>query len=582
MKCCEIFDDKSKSYSKNNDVLKIFTNEWGKSNNFFYFIPREIENNKSKLRKKYLEYINSIDDVKLFGQEIHNFFKIGSISYYYLSRNKEKSIYNSNGILDSIKFFSIIRILEEKKIKKVIFNSCNKNLKKTLILYCLQKNIFFENKMSNFHFHFNDVGRKLVLFLNTILQIRVYLKKEIYINNAEVHFFSYFLKFENIKKKLITQGYWGNLFSSVQKNKIKTQINYVFNKDKSFTINSARAFLFNKNNKIIENRILNSKISLQNFIKLIFYYSVLLFKSFFITKKIFKKNDINLYYFLKDDLYSSLRGATCVKNLFFNFCIKEFFYKKKKIKYGFYLFENQFWEKLINFYWKKNNHGELIAVKHSAIGFWDFRFCFDVNKKYLPNRMFSNSKYNSKLFSDMNFGKKVVKINEVSSLNYIKSNKRKKKNVENKILIVGDINFNSTMKLIKLSLNLLSYNKNIKLFLKPHPANIDKFRNKIPGIQVVQKLDLNNYGVATFTSTTSAYLDAAKENIKVCVYLDGENFNSCMNTNISGHNYFYDKISLIKIMDKKQKNIKFYYFNSNSNSLTWNTILKKIYNNKII
>ena len=44
---------------------------------------------------------------------------------------------------------------------------------------------------------------------------------------------------------------------------------------------------------------------------------------------------------------------------------------------GFYLCENQGWERAFIHAWRKHGHGELTAVPHSTVRFWDLRYFAD-------------------------------------------------------------------------------------------------------------------------------------------------------------------------------------------------------------
>jgi surface carbohydrate biosynthesis protein (TIGR04326 family) len=300
-----------------------------------------------------------------------------------------------------------------------------------------------------------------------------------------------------------------------------------------------------------------------------------------IRKKIFQQNDINLYYYLKDDLHRSLRGTLCLKNLFFNFCIKEFFSNKKKIKIGFYLFENLFWEKLINFYWNKYKHGKLIAVMHNSIGFWDLRYHLNDQKKYLPNLIFSNSKYNKKIFIDINLKKRLPKIVQVNTLNYAKNIKKTKySNKKYKILIVGDIKPGNTKKLLDIIFSVTGGDSKFKLFFKAHPANLSNIqKTKERNITITNNLNFEKYEIAVFTTTTSAYIEALDIKVKTLIYLDPENFNSVVSSQVGGHAYFHDKNSLRQALYKKRRFVNFDYYNNGHKFLQWHQVLDKIKNN---
>ena len=46
--------------------------------------------------------------------------------------------------------------------------------------------------------------------------------------------------------------------------------------------------------------------------------------------------------------------------------------------------ENQNWERIFLFFWRKNGHGKNIGVKHTTIRYWDLRY-FDISKNKFFN-----------------------------------------------------------------------------------------------------------------------------------------------------------------------------------------------------
>ena len=245
------------------------------------------------------------------------------------------------------------------------------------------------------------------------------------------------------------------------------------------------------------------------------------------------------------------------------------------------MFENLFWEKLINYYWKKYNHGKLIALMHNVIGFWDFRYHLNDHKKYLPSLIFSNSKYNKKIFMDMNFNKQITKILQVNTLNYINSIKKKKySDKKYKILIIGDINIKNTEKLLNIDCSVTRENSQYKLFFKPHPANLANIKkSKERSVTIVNELNFEKYGIVINTTTSSTYIEALVANKKALIFLDVENFNSVAIPQNQNLIYFSDENSLRQSLLKKNKYKNFNYYNNGYKFLQWSQILCKIKEN---
>src|SRR3990172_7308266 len=72
-----------------------------------------------------------------------------------------------------------------------------------------------------------------------------------------------------------------------------------------------------------------------------------------------------------------MQGPVAISNLLwielFDVALRDLPHQKK----GLYLCENQAWERAFIHAWRKYSHGQLIAVAHSTVRFWDLRYFTD-------------------------------------------------------------------------------------------------------------------------------------------------------------------------------------------------------------
>src|SRR3990172_153193 len=72
-----------------------------------------------------------------------------------------------------------------------------------------------------------------------------------------------------------------------------------------------------------------------------------------------------------------MQGPVAISNLLwielFDVALRDLPHQKK----GLYLCENQAWERAFIHAWRKYGHGQLIAVAHSTVRFWDLRYFID-------------------------------------------------------------------------------------------------------------------------------------------------------------------------------------------------------------
>ena len=72
-----------------------------------------------------------------------------------------------------------------------------------------------------------------------------------------------------------------------------------------------------------------------------------------------------------------MRGSAAVINLLWIELFDQALRDAPRQDKGFYLCENQGWERAFIHAWRKHGHGELIAVPHATVRFWDLRYFAD-------------------------------------------------------------------------------------------------------------------------------------------------------------------------------------------------------------
>ena len=146
-----------------------------------------------------------------------------------------------------------------------------------------------------------------------------------------------------------------------------------------------------------------------------------------------------------------------------------------KQKLGFYLLENQGWEKCLNIMWKRYNHKTLAGYLHSTMRFWDLRY-FKCKKEFSskqnPDLFLFNGKYSKKIGIKNNYPiKKSIDVEAVRYNHLLKSKNKKVK--KSNILIIGDMN-NYKIILYKSNEKIKHQFSNKIFYYKPHPSNTIK------------------------------------------------------------------------------------------------------------
>ncbi len=341
---------------------------------------------------------------------------------------------------------------------------------------------------------------------------------------------------------------WGSLNKLLIKNNLRSNWFHFFVPSSQVkTINEAKIKLTDFNRSQYENHlILNSYIKRSSILFLLFEYTFVYFKVllFFDFKKNFQTYNIskcNFYEFLKKDLYKSFCGDSLIYNIFNIKIIDELLKNMPKQKLGFFLFENQSWEKCLIKLWRKYNHGKLIACINSTIRFWDLRY-FKTKKEFISKSknpdyyLFNSTKFKNTAVNNFYPRNKCLVV-EALRYNHLKGQKAKK---NNKVLLVGDINFLENERLLLEFSKITKKLKKNRIFFKPHPTNsFKKLKQLSEKYQDINFLDntkensFTDYEFIICTNGTSAIIDCIIINAKYRIM----KFNDLLNLNPLDNNY---------------------------------------------
>ena len=433
-----------------------------------------IEKNSLKIKEKYLEIIRLLSDIKINNKKLKEHYTyLDNHSLWEMSLIREKNPLKSKDLHKAIKFLACKEILNEFKGKKIKFFLKDQKLKDSIqSLNNKDVLVYLDKKSKKYNYFYLCSLIKIIKFIILFL---FYKKKIINLDN-EILIFSYFAHYK-VSDDKFTFLNWSGIENIVNKNKI-SWLN-IFIPSQLF---KNRNDLYKK--KYLDNNKLNfiyDFLTFRIFFNVVYNYLKFVLKYYFIKKNISNNLDntikqiINIQEF---DFYDSLCGFDLFQNLIWIHLFEKVFSVIPKKKIGFYLFENQSWEKAFVVAWKKYNHGILIGCIPTTINYWHLNYyyskkeCSSNNKVFSPNLVFSNSNYNSKELK--NFNLYPLNVKKVESLRFNYLNKVKFNNsstINNKILFLGDYSDFLNEEFLNSFFNFQKSNKNFKLFVKPHPVS---------------------------------------------------------------------------------------------------------------
>ncbi len=539
---------------------------WCKTNsdNSSNSLDAYIETHSERLRVKYLSFIADLSEFEIEGKSLAEYFQFqNDYNIWWMSLLAEKSVYKSPAIADCIKLLALEEVLTTEKPSKLELYTNDSRIKKSIEVLCRGLDIEFSFRRTTTEVSLKKLFNLRVLYLSLPHPLRAiffYIKhlyllfkrkrspKPVWYEGVNsIFFFSYFIHLD--KKKADTGVFysrqWEILPQTLNNLGIKCNwLHHFLKSDVALNITEGAQLIdsFNKNSSIngIHSFINNYSG---------FYSSIKIIKTFFsflikspgrseLNKAFKSKNSaISFWPLLKDDWKKSFCGTTAIENMIWIFQLDQAFREMPKQKLGFYLQENQGWERGMTAAWKKYGHGTIIGVQHSTIRFWDLRY-YDEEKIVLkpnswsqpqPDFVALNGPYSLKAFEKSGYpADSIVCLEALRYLNHGTVNKiegsRQTKGQKN-VIILGDIMVESTKALLtrlqNISPNLVS------LSIKLHPGGWIDIRN-YPELKLVEETGalssiLSNYDTAIVVGSTTAALDAYLCGLKVILFLmEGE------------------------------------------------------------
>ena len=235
----------------------------------------------------------------------------------------------------------------------------------------------------------------------------------------------------------------------------------------------------------------------------------------------------------------------------------------------------------------------LIGIQHTTIRYWDLRYFEDLRAftKHsnipMPDKLAVNGPIAKEML--MNYGYCESKLVETEALRYLQNHNkiefnRKQIDTQIRILICGDIDFESTNAMLRCvekafsELKILNFDQ-IEITYKSHPINksdISKF--KIPNLKVTNKSIkqiINSYDLMIAPDSTSAALEAYQMGLKVILFLYLERVNFSPLKGVKDVSFISTSDELKKLIISKQilnkKKFLKTFFWSDQNLKRWKT-----------
>ena len=499
-----------------------------------------------------MDYIHDLSVFEIKGKTVIEHLVLNNgMSYWWMTLLVEKGLYNTP-ISSVLRLFAIEEIILQTRpntlqivgaepiIARSIKNICHK-YQVQFIVNKLKKH----NKKINLKFLYKKLPlqiQSVVTLLRYLYQYRFLqkLKNTTWFSGDDAIFFCSY--FNNIDDRCLKQGvfysqYWQSLHKLLDDAKIKTNwLQLYVPNDAVPNYKTALKLLnwINHKNDTQWHAFIHNYFDLTIFWHVCKQWLWLNVKSWHLRSLKEKLWPIS---FLEWSL--SIRGPIAIQNLLF----KELFNKALKgIPYqhkGFYLCENQAWERALIYSWRQYQHGTLIGVAHSTVRYWDLRYFTAIrtiklknNSIPLPDLLAVNGKIALSHFQKIQYPQHLIVECEALRYSYLKKYQAIKYNVkqDKKILIFGDYHAAVNQQLFAMLTIALTYcTDKMYFYIKPHPncsVNIIDFESlKLTLVTESINTILKEFDMVYASNVTSAAVDSYFYGLPTIIMLDKQDLN---------------------------------------------------------
>ena len=557
--------------SEFNDDIKASLSSYKNDNS----IPRLIFKWRKELIKEYLDVIYSLGFDNNSAINTHRDLLIRkNFSFWWMTLLAEKSPIRSKSIYKILQYRVIERLFYEKKCTHLVLSSDNEDLHELLLQWSKNSNFSYERKKKiskkASEININALYQRLPNLIKAfILLFRFVFNKNKFLGRSNKIQLGEFkdknlpkrliiCPFPNIDEAMATNGIFrSNYWSDVQA-LIESDININFLLMYTPTLDCKNASEAIKKRDLLQKKsngrhnyfFLEEFIGFSSIFEIIQDYFFLYRKSF--NQECIKKNSYfrgsktSLWGLLKPEWCSSTRGVVamdgCIRLKLFEESLKSF----KDSLDGFYLVENQPWERALNYSWNNLFNVPLIGVQNNPFRPFDLRFYEDkrvYNKIHqsslpMPTLLLCNGRYSEESILEFDYPKESIKVVEAYKYSYLldlrKYHSSNPKNNENTLLVIVDGLPVFAKKQLELLGDFLNSNEidNLNIIIKPHPfCDVSPYLN-----QYLENINFKitndsleslwqRASIVYVSNMTSSGLESLYMGLPTIIYLDHSSIN---------------------------------------------------------
>jgi surface carbohydrate biosynthesis protein (TIGR04326 family) len=527
-----------------------------------------VEVHSERLRGKYLSWIHDLGEFEIEGTRLIDALMLeDGFSYWWMTLLVEKSLWKSPSITDAIRALALEEIVVQRAPREVLLVSPNRKLHQVMLQLCRTLGIQYRWEVAvdrrPRRLSLRALFNRMPMPLQAIISIIPYLWARWSLRDARssawfggersVFFCSYFfnIDFEQTKEGRFRSRYWGNLHAVLKRldlraNWLQLYLPHADVPTAGAAVEHIRRFNQRGGGQEVHTFV-DAYVSWSIVVSVLKGWLALnaTYRRLRTIKAAFrpKNSRISLWPLLQTDWEASMRGSAAVINLLWIELFDTALRDAPRQDKGFYLCENQGWERAFIHAWRKHGHGELIAVPHATVRFWDLRYFADprtlrsvgAGQLPQPDLVALNGPVAVNAYLSVGFPRNSIR--ECEALRYTHANRANgpsrpasRRGDTLRLLILTDLlpaSTNSMLKLLEASSGKLPLDATYTV--KPHPylmidpAEFESLRLDVT-TEPLEKI-LLDFAVAYSANMTSAALDAYLAGLEVIVMLDGTQLN---------------------------------------------------------
>lgn len=580
-------------------------------------LPGMVEENAEEFKAKYLTWLYDFGNRGVRGDRIIDAFEIRKgFSFWWMSLLIEKSKWKSPGLYKLFRLMALDLVLQQERPLRVVFSVEDHTIEHVVKGLCRKAGIEFETgsflKRSRPK-SLRQIFNAMPYTIQAALSLVNYLFMRWPIRRAAsccgdsgeqggITFINYLFNFDtsSADKGRFFSRYWTQLHSMVsQADKVSWIHLYI--KHDSVPSSRKAVEIVNRFNaqppRGHSHSLLDRGLGFSVLGAVVRDY----FKMWRVAKRLEGRlspatlpgSEMDFWPVLAEDWRSSFFGVTAMSNCLYLNLFETVFRQMPHQNKGFYLLENQPWERALIHAWRDAGHGQLVGVQHTTVAYWDLRHFFSPGvyaddsplSLPIPDRVALNG--NAAKQAYLNAGFPSEKAVEVEALRYLylhaqEQNRSTVNKVKAKrLLVLGDYLPDVTHRqMTLLSKAYRNLPPDVEVLMKAHPAcPVDP--EAWPGVTmkiVNESLDkiVDDYDIAFASNPTAAAVDAYLAGKKVLVAMDPESFNMSPLRGLAGVVFVATPGELIHFFENNEEDAMYHgesFFHTDPALQKWKAVL---------